>query len=489
MKLFSRFSLRQRYLFSVFWVVISISTLLAAFMYVVITRYAYDYTTRYWQDYAEIFADSVKYPLLVESRKSAETILSSLGSSNDILKASVFKPSHNLLASQEWQPEPNDCHFVAGIQSMTASLVDYPEYWCLSTPVIHNYHLIGSTELVISKRSYNAAIKKMLTAALIAVLGSAGLIFFIISLYSAWMTGIIMKLLDVLNSVSQGGRGQRVAFDGSADIIALSNGFNEMLVKIEINEKTLEAMVAERTKQLNHALADSQSANEYKTTMLSLVSHEMKTPLHALLGYLTAVKMQTPDSDNRSPFINKANLCAQELKEFTESILMHGRLAAGKYEPVYASVLLKPLLLACVDKLGAIKARNGNTIKPVGPDLMVIHDSNALRLITHNLVENACKFTQHGEIALNWCHDGSVLQLQVTDTGCGIDAMNFNKIFEPFWQENKLKSIPGHGLGLSLTCLMLKHINGSITVTPNQSKGSIFTVVIPCSAEVIVHPQ
>lgn len=479
----AHFNLRLRYNLVVFAAIFIASCLLVGSMYWVMSKYAYEYTSRYWQDYAKTFSDSALYAVVVDSASGAAVVARNLEDDKNIYKASVFSAAHGLFASSG---HSDGCKITMR-KFDKPFFMEMPKYWCFSSPIFHQDNFIGSVELVVSKAEYNAVVQRLLISSVVIVLAFSLFIFFMVSYFSGLFTSTIVEIIDVLKVVGQGGRGRRVAFSGAADINMMRDVFNDMLSKVELDEQILEQMVTDRTNELKSALDNSQSANVYKSQIMALVTHEMKTPVHNAIGFMRIVKDGlpiNPDFDMLRDYQSRALANTNELKNMIENILLQGMLEANEFELSHSSVDVKAMIVECSDNVIPLRTRNRNQVYLSGHDVVIVSDAEALRHVINNLIGNACKFTSDGEIQVNWWLDHDHLSIQVADTGCGIAEKNHQKIFEAFWQEPqedlKLgRKYGGHGLGLAIAKQLVQRLNGNISVVPNGDKGTVFTVRVP----------
>jgi signal transduction histidine kinase len=489
--LFSRFNFKQRYNLFVFSAVFMASCLLIYILYSTLFQYAYDYTSQYWKNYAIGFAETAKPSLVLESYEGGSVVVENLVTDKNIKLAAIYKDNHKQFAATG-----RNGHCPWGVQSFREPLfVEAESYWCFSTPINHQGVYIGNVELAVSNKDFVALIRKSLVTSALTVFGFAILIYSLISLISGKFTSIIVEMVDVLKYIGQGGRERRAHFTGTQDIEMMKDVFNDMLNKIELNEKILEQEVKNRTNELKFALEGSEAANVYKSQIMALVTHEMKTPLHATIGFLQTVQktiagdIKHDDIAQIRGYISRALKRSFELKAIIENILLQGQLEANSFIMNYQKTRVKSIVDECLEKAAPLKARNRNQVAVQGDDIEMVTDKEALSHIISNLVTNAYKFTVGGDILVKWETTSNQLKLEVSDTGCGIAVKYQEKIFEPFWQEDMGlgRKYGGHGLGLSIAKQMVQKMDGNITVTPNNGKGTIFTVTLPYPKGQIAH--
>lgn len=480
MMLLDRFNLQQRFNIMIFASIILASCLLIGLMHKLISNYITDYTSHYWREHTKIFAESSIYAVILGSTSQSESVANSFGSDKNILSASIFNSHGELLASY-------GARSVCNIQPLAridqSNFVEKRDSWCFYSPIYQEVYL-GYVELVISKAEYELVMKKLLLGSISITLIFSWFFIVIVRQLSRLFTSTLMEMSTVLNKVSKGERGNRVQFSGSAEINTMRITLNDMLANIEITETELEKIVQERTSALNIALESSNTANVYKAQIMSMVSHDMKTPLHAIGGYLQLLAERLPDddlyADNRTLHA-KALVRVNELNSLIDNILLHARLEADRYKVQLLPLSIAPLMHICVDNVTTLLIRNRNRIELTGVDAVFVSDSEVLRHIINNLLSNACKFTVDGVITLSWRFSQAFFLIQVTDTGCGIPVEHHNQIFDPWWQVDMSLSrrYGGHGLGLAITKQFVELLYGDIIVEPNIGSGTIFTIRIP----------
>ena len=490
MNLPAHLNLRQRYNLTVFIAIALAYCLLIGLLYKVIDNYADDYTSHYWQDYTKTFSDAVKYSVIMRSTSVSEALTHNFASDKNVLKASIYNNHYELLASSG---SNLDCMAVKS--GLTRPFViETHDYWCFYAPITQEDTPLGHVELIISKADLKSVFGQLLGASGLIILVFMVFVFSMVRHFSGFFTTTLVEMAAVLKEVSQGARGKRVSFSGAADIDMIRDVVNDMLTQIELNEQVLEQRVAERTSALKIALDSSQAANVYKSQLMAMVSHEMKTPLHAVVAGLQLLYEQVPQGANdelNKEFYTKSLNRANEMNGYIDNMLLHAKLEANKFELSLASVDMKSLMQGCADKMAVLQERNRNGLTLSGPDISVLGDAEVLSHIVNNLLSNACKFTLEGDINVNWRLDRSVLVIQVSDTGCGIPDEFRAKIFDAFWQIDMSLSrkYGGYGLGLAIVQQFVQRLDGDITVEANEVRGTVFTIKIPNSLAPLVHPQ
>lgn len=479
----NRLDFRQRYDLVVLTSIAITGFLILLSLYIATLKYTSDYTRQYWQDYTHTFAHSIKYSVILHSASVSKAILQNYAADKNVLKVSVYVNPHTLLASSGKQS------FECSVKKHTSVLVkplflNNGTFWCFYTPLYQNERYLGYVELVVSTNDLDSFMHEILFISGLIVLVVLMFFFLVVRRFSGIFTAPMLEIVDVLKNVGLGNRGHRVCFSGAPDIERMSTDFNDMLSKIESNKQLLEQAVADRTSELKIALDSSRAANNYKNQIMTLVSHEMKTPLHSIGSYLELIQESLPntsDFDLCRSFHANALLRTQNLNDLINKVLVHGKLEANKVELSLQSIDIKLLVQECATKLAPVLANNRNHLSLSGNTIMIISDADVLRHIVENLLSNACKFTLDGDISLSWQQDASNLIIKVRDSGQGIPAQYHHHIFEAFWQADMslTREHGGHGLGLSITKRFIELLGGSITVFSKIDQGSLFTVKIP----------
>ena len=264
----------------------------------------------------------------------------------------------------------------------------------------------------------------------------------------------------------------------TGELAELASAFNDMSVKL-----------SEAIEQVQMAKDQADQANAAKSTFLANVSHELRTPLNAIIGYSEMIQEEVADGEAIEP---------EQLKEDLEKIVFSGRqllslindvLDLSKIETGKMTVhkeWFNPRL--ALERLGnsmsPLLAAQHNRLTLIPGEALpeVYTDATKFRQILTNLLGNANKFTEHGEIKVEMnIRDAEQLVITVEDTGIGMTADQLDRIFEVFEQADHSTSAKygGTGLGLSLCREFATLLGGTITAASTPEKGSLFTVTLP----------
>lgn len=236
----------------------------------------------------------------------------------------------------------------------------------------------------------------------------------------------------------------------------------------------------------HQARAEAERASRVKSDFLATMSHELRTPLNAMMGYadLLMAGVPTPIPEEAQQKVERIGLSARHLLELIEEILSFSRLEAGEekveMEPVVLGALMEDLN-ALMEPLALAKGIAFDCrYSPADPAEMQ-SDARKIRQILINLIGNAIKFTEEGEVQLGMEDVGDEVHFRVRDTGPGITDEHLEKIFEPFWQVEggATRTAGGTGLGLSVTRRLARLLGGEVTVTSTVGRGTAFLVRLP----------
>lgn len=249
--------------------------------------------------------------------------------------------------------------------------------------------------------------------------------------------------------------------------------------------RTLEARVAERTRELELARDAAEAASRAKTAFLANASHELRTPLNVVLGFSSLLRDDPTLSPTQREHATMIARSGDHLLTLINDVLEMSRIEAGAVVAVARPTDLRRVVDDVVDMVRPAAAARSIALS-VEVDALpaaVSIDGSKLRQILLNLLANAIKYTERGSVVLRGgarTLEGERLELafEVEDTGVGIDASKLDAIFEPFVQAAPTPTFVGAGLGLAITRRHARMLGGDVTVTSELGRGSTFRVVV-----------
>ena len=232
-----------------------------------------------------------------------------------------------------------------------------------------------------------------------------------------------------------------------------------------------------------------------KDQFISSVTHELRTPLVSIKGYVDYVLAEDQNAplENVRPSIEVLKRNADRLLELTNDLLDIQRIESGKIRLKLQDVGVRDMLRKCVDEIQPLLDQKGQYLHlqiPNGP-LAVQADPLRLDQVVMNLLSNATKFTAEGghiTIQVKEVEETGGLEISVKDTGIGISSQDLTRVFEPFAAIEKPSYYKGTGLGLSLTKMLIGAHGGSISASsPGRNQGATFTFTLPRKRLVVVN--
>ena len=301
----------------------------------------------------------------------------------------------------------------------------------------------------------------------IFIIVSIGLLIFTI-LVDRWINTPIRKVADFAKNIKDGNFENRIKIKSSDEIGELAKNMNQLAETIEADISNMKKM------------------EDVRTEFLSNVTHELKTPIASIVGYLETLKDGAlKDKDVNKTFIKRSLKNAKRLEALVTDLVDISRIETGEMEIQLEKVNIQPILEEVVNDA---RQRNRNLELDIKlslgdqKEIVVYGNSDRLRQVFDNLVSNAIRYTEIGNVIISAEITDTEVEFTVSDTGMGMDSESIERIFERFFRTDDARKIVrgGTGLGLAICKHIIEAHNSSLSVDSIEQEGSTFAFSLEC---------
>ncbi len=325
-----------------------------------------------------------------------------------------------------------------------------------------------------SNEFYNSIKKMFFNVGFLALTIGTILGFF----YFLNLTNDIYKMKNSVESIQKRDFKNIQHVQRSDELGELSNGIFFMSNTIEKNIKELEIERDTLSKAVNKLKEMDKQQKEF----IGNVTHEFKTPITTIKAYSDVMSMYKDDLTLIGEGSEHISTECDHLTNMVDRVLSLSALEKYDFEIEKQNINLKELLQQICTRMNGKIKKNNLTLNCNFQDVIISADEESLRHIIINLIDNAIKYNENGgSITISCSKNEDFINIKIADTGIGISEDAFGKIFEPFYrvENHRSRQTGGTGLGLALVKKLVKKQNGTIEVSSNLNKGTIFKLEFP----------
>ncbi len=460
-----------------------------------------------------LVSESCEYAIYTENPSALIEIADSLSSIPDIAYVVIRDAQHLILLKKEYRTqislpdfqEPTQEEEKLSFKQFTNTVTGKP-YMDITSPIYgarqDNFGgilelerrpshtdapLIGYIQIGIDMAALQEQVSMLLASTMIftgmIILVGVGLTFSM----TRRIASPINQLASITREIAQGKIDHTVSIHTNDEIEDLARDFNAMVERLRDYRRQVDAYqrdLEEKVQQQTLLARQAAEASTAKSQFLANMSHEIRTPLNGILG-MAELLLRTGLNERQRYHAETINRSGRTLLRVLNDVLDFSKIEARKLELDLHEFDLHATIERCVETLaGNAHSKGLEVICEIAPEVpsFLIGDPERLCQVLTNLVGNAVKFTEQGEILVRTTvaeeqEHQILLRFEVKDTGIGIDSVASERIFEDFSQADgsMTRKFGGTGLGLAISKGLCKMMGGTIAVTSELGKGSTFT--------------
>mgnify|MGYP000182745580 CR=1 FL=1 len=459
----------------------------------------------------EGLAKQTVFSLLSGSNQNAQEAMEQVQGFQSVVAARLLLENHqDFLISGDYptQITKNKTNII-----ITQVIDETKEYWLIKAPIKEltqsqlgeegeaefeldteeiDEKIIGYAEVIYSKDKLHESQQQV--AMLIAIVGilSVTILSIILRLGLLKLFKPLAMIANIMKQSQKSGEHLSVEVKGAKEIQYIASAYNNMMAVLKQQENDLvthrdqlEVEVDIRTEELVKARDTALIASQHKSEFMANMSHELRTPIQSIIGYgeLVIEELELEGNFDLIDDMDKISKNSQRLLNMINSLLDLAKIEAGKLDINLSEIVIDELVINLLDTIGPLAQKSYNTFK-INQDCSlssITSDRDKIEQLLLNLLSNACKFTNKGQVNLTIKNDDTHIYFEVQDTGIGLSKEQQNYIFDEFRQVDSSQSrkFSGTGLGLAITQRFVDLMNGSISVESELEKGATFKIVLP----------
>ena len=444
--------------------------------------------------------------------------LSAASGSPNIEAAFLVDAEYRLIATttDAWRAAIEGAKPPSGAQ-MQSIVVDRPAFWVFYEPVFAvnerecqtlgvsetpcepSRELLGYFGVIGSKELISSLSRSVTLIVITRTIVLLGLMYWATARLADRLYSPMLALVDKTMKTADQGYREKIAFAGPKEVEDVATAINYLIGRATQNAEELETLVAEKTREEREARRQAESARteaerikEWRTELMAVNTHELLTPVRILIGELdlTAEQLRflgegrTKEAITRH--LERMRLPITRIEELVEQVNIAMRIAEGRVDFRPSLDSLDPIVERLRFLYAPEASRRQNTLH-IGNEIpeAVTVDHRMLETIASNLLSNACKFTQGGDISMRFFKENGDLVVACRDSGVGIPENRRALIFEPLYQGDmsSRRVADGLGLGLSIVKGYVDRLGGSIDLGSAEKGGTTVTIRLPLAAQ------
>lgn len=324
-----------------------------------------------------------------------------------------------------------------------------------TTPVVENGQLIAILQVAQSLEDIEATLQRLLLILLVSV----PLLVFISGLSGYWLAARALRPIDQIT-----GMARRISAEDLSARLNIPNTNDE---------------VGRLAETFDNMLSRLEESFQRERQFTSDASHEFRTPLTVMKAVLGRIRKKPRTSKEYQQALEELSEEVDRLETLTEELLHLAR-SDGRKDPAFEAIDLSTLVEDVSDAMYPLMESKGLSFtRQIEADLCLRGDSDDLIRLFVNLLDNAIKFTEQGEIRLTAGLQDNVINIVISDTGRGVDTGHLPHIFDRFYRIDESRTTPGSGLGLAIAKDIVQRHQGRIEVSSTLNSGSVFAVLFP----------